>query len=65
MRRTAALALALCLLLSTNLGTSVWAALGKTKAGRAVQLLFLLLVLGLSVLSMAGSGMQAFIYAQF
>ena len=27
--------------------------------------LFLLLVLGLSVLSMAGSGMQAFIYSQF
>ena len=57
--------LALCLLLSTNLGTSVWAALGKTKAGRAGRLLFLLVVLGLSVLSMAGSGMQAFIYAQF
>ena len=57
--------LALCLLLSTNLGTSVWAALGKTKAGRAGRLLVLLLVLGLSVLSMAGSGMQAFIYAQF
>ena len=32
--------LALCLLLSTNLGTSVWAALGKTKAGRAGRLLF-------------------------
>ena len=57
--------LVLCLLLSTNLGTSVWAALGKTKAGRAGRLLFLLVVLGLSVLSMAGSGMQAFIYAQF
>ena len=63
--RAAALTLALCLLLSTNLGTSVWAALGKTKAGRAGRLLFLLVVLGLSVLSMAGSGMQAFIYAQF
>ena len=57
--------LGICLLLSTNLGTSVWAALGKTKAGRAGRLLFLLVVLGLSVLSMAGSGMQAFIYAQF
>ena len=59
------LQLVICLLLSTNLGTKAWNALARTKPGRAVRLLFLLLVLGLSVLSMAGSGMQAFIYAQF
>ena len=59
------LQLLLCLLLSTNLGMRVWTAMEKTKAGRAVRLLFLLSVLGLSILSMAGSGMQAFIYAQF
>ena len=57
--------LGICLLLSTNLGTKAWNALARTKPGRAVRLLFLLVVLSLSVLSMAGSGMQAFIYAQF
>ena len=50
------LQLVICLLLSTNLGTKAWNALARTKPGRAVRL---------SVLSMAGSGMQAFIYAQF
>ena len=57
--------LAVCLLLSTNFGARVWSAMEKTKAGRAVRGVFLLCVLGLSILSMAGSGMQAFIYAQF
>ena len=57
--------LAVSLLLCTNLGAKAWSVLARSKPGRAAQLLFLLFVLGLSVLSIAGSGMQAFIYAQF
>lgn len=59
------LQLLLCVLFSTNAGKKLWACLGRTAAGEWLRLLFLAAVLGLSVLSLSASGMQAFIYAQF
>jgi alginate O-acetyltransferase complex protein AlgI len=52
-------------LLSTPLGKTALAALEKTKPGRAVRLVLLLLVLALSLLTLANTSMNAFIYAQF
>jgi len=57
--------LVIALVLCTDLGKNLWQRLGKTKAGQLVRYAFLLLTLGLSVLHLTGSGMQAFIYAQF
>ena len=57
--------LALCVLLCTNFGAWLGRALQKTAAARAVKRVLLLAVFGLSVLHIAASGMQAFIYAQF
>ena len=52
-------------ILSTPLGKTALAALEKTKPGRAVRLVLLLLVLALSLLTLANTSMNAFIYAQF
>ncbi len=52
-------------LLSTTAGQKLFEKLEKTKIGRIVKLLLLLAVLALSVLALTGSGMRAFIYAQF
>ena len=57
--------LAVALVLCTNFGKTCWEALGSTKTGQLLRYAFLLLTLGLSVLHLTGSGMQAFIYAQF
>ena len=57
--------LAAALVLCTNFGKKCWETLGKTKAGRLFRYAFLLFTLGLSVLHLTGSGMQAFIYARF
>ena len=57
--------LAAALVLCTNFGKTCWETLGKTKAGRLFRYAFLLFTLGLSVLHLTGSGMQAFIYARF
>ena len=57
--------LAIALVLCTNFGKALWAKLGETKAGQLFRYAFLLFTLGLSVLHLTGSGMQAFIYAQF
>ena len=57
--------LVIALVLCTDLGKNLWQRLGKTKAGQLVRYAFLLLTLGLSALHLTGSGMQAFIYAQF
>ena len=57
--------LAIALVLCTDFGKKCWETLGKTKTGQLFRYAFLLLTLGLSVLHLTGSGMQAFIYAQF
>ena len=57
--------LALSIVLCTNLGKTVWTRLGKSSAGQLAQLLLLLAIFALSALCLTGSGMQAFIYAQF
>ena len=57
--------LAIALVLCTDFGKKLWQTLGKTRAGQLLRYAFLLLTLGLSILHLTGSGMQAFIYAQF
>ena len=57
--------LAVALILCTNFGKTCWQTLGRTKTGQLLRYAFLLLTLGLSILHLTGSGMQAFIYAQF
>ena len=52
-------------LLSTPLGKTALVALEKSKPGRAAKLILLLLVLALSLLTLANTSMNAFIYAQF
>ena len=59
------LQLATALVLSTGLGAKLSVSLKRTRPGRIVRYLFLLAVFGLSVLHLTGSGLQAFIYAQF
>ena len=57
--------LVIALVLCTDFGKKLWQTLGKTRAGQLLRYAFLLLTLGLSILHLTGSGMQAFIYAQF
>ena len=57
--------LAIGLALCTDLGKTLWAQLGRSRTGRLAELFLLLAIFALSVLSLTGSGMQAFIYAQF
>jgi alginate O-acetyltransferase complex protein AlgI len=52
-------------LLSTSLGKMFFAALEQKRAGRIVKLLLLLAVFALSILTMIGTTMNAFVYAQF
>ena len=59
------LQLAIAVILSTDLGKTLWRNLGRSAGGKLLRYLFLLAVFGFSVLSLTGSGMQAFIYAQF
>ena len=59
------LQLAVCFVLCTDLGKKLWQTLGGARAGRALRYAVLALVFFLSVLTLTGSGMQAFIYAQF
>lgn len=59
------LQLAAAVALCTSLGAKLSVLLERTRPGRIVRYLFLLAVFGLSVLHLTGSGLQAFIYAQF
>ena len=59
------LQLAVCFALCTDLGKKLWQTLGGARAGRALRYAVLALVFFLSVLTLTGSGMQAFIYARF
>jgi len=59
------LQLAVCFVLCTDLGKKLWQTLGGARAGRALRYAVLALVFFLSVLTLTGSGMQAFIYARF
>ena len=59
------LQLATGFVLCTDLGKKLWQTLGGARTGRALRYAVLALVFFLSVLSLTGSGMQAFIYAQF
>ena len=52
-------------MLCTDLGNKLWQTLGGARAGRALRYAVLALVFFLSVLTLTGSGMQAFIYARF
>ena len=59
------LQLAVGFALCTDLGKKLWQTLGNMRAGRLLRYAVLAAVFFLSVLSLTGSGMQAFIYAQF
>lgn len=59
------LQLAVCFVLCTDLGKKLWQTLGGARAGRLLRYAVLALVFFLSVLTLTGSGMQAFIYARF